>query len=133
MSPPLYSPSPSSPTSFCLCYSSFSFSSSSSSSSSSFPLFFLLSFPSLSLLLLSLSFSLFSSSLFIHAGLDVVVEAGDRESMMQAMRNVRDVRRRTPQISSMLEPLRSIVFLLKVRGKKSLSECEIRIEWDNLG
>ena len=50
----------------------------------------------------------------VNKGLDVVVESGDRDSMMEVMRNIRDVRKRTPQISSMFDPLRSIVFLLKV-------------------
>ena len=50
----------------------------------------------------------------MNKGLDVLGESGDRDSMMEVMRNIRDVRKRTPQISSMFEPLRAIVFLLKV-------------------
>jgi hypothetical protein len=56
----------------------------------------------------------------IYLGLDVVVESGDRESMMEVMKNIRDVRKRTPQISSMFDPLRTIVFLLKVLTTKSI-------------
>jgi hypothetical protein len=52
----------------------------------------------------------------LNKGLDVVVESGDRESMMEVMKNIRDVRKRTPQISSMFDPLRTIVFLLKAKA-----------------
>jgi dynein heavy chain len=49
----------------------------------------------------------------VNDGLDVNVEAGDRESMMEVMKSIRDVRKRTPQISCLFEPLRDIVTLLK--------------------
>ena len=52
----------------------------------------------------------------VNKGLDVNVEAGDRDSMMEVMKSIRDVRKRTPQISSLFEPLRDIVALLKNKG-----------------
>ena len=52
----------------------------------------------------------------VNRGLDVNVESGDRESMMEVMKSIRDVRKRTPQISSLFDPLREIVTLLKNKG-----------------
>jgi dynein heavy chain, axonemal len=52
----------------------------------------------------------------INKGLDQTVESTDREAMMSIMNYIRDVRKHVPEMASLFDPLRSIVFLLKVKN-----------------
>ena len=49
----------------------------------------------------------------VNSGLDVTLEGISREAVMKVMSHIRDVRKRTPEISSMFEPQRDIVMMLK--------------------
>ena len=49
----------------------------------------------------------------VNQGLDVELEAGDREALMAVMTHIRDVRKRMPEISSVFDPLSAVVSLLK--------------------
>ena len=49
----------------------------------------------------------------VNKGLDRTVESGDRQGFLNVMSYIRDVKKRLPDFSSMFEPLRNIVAMLK--------------------
>jgi dynein heavy chain len=78
----------------------------------------------------------------VNKGLDNKVEHGNRNAFMNVMSFIRDVRKRMPEISSLFDPLRNIVTLLKgksiaidlpqVGGQAALDYLEqAQMIWDN--
>ena len=52
----------------------------------------------------------------VNKGLDRTIESGDREALMSVMTVIRDVRKRMPEIAGLIDPLRAIVGLLKIKA-----------------
>lgn len=52
----------------------------------------------------------------INQGLDITIENNDRNGLMQVMKFISDVRKRSPEIQSLFEPIRSIISLFKSKN-----------------
>lgn len=52
----------------------------------------------------------------IDKGLDKTVSPGDKDTLLEVMNSIRDIRKRMPVMEETLEPLRNIVGLLKTHG-----------------